>query len=400
MENMKQQGPMDQKISYDLLLVGGTVIDPLLGSHRNLDIGVIGERVAATGIKLPRGKKTRVIDCKGLTIVPGLIDMHVHVFINGGKELGIDADSIMKTGGVTTLVDAGSAGSENWSQFKRDIIQPAQVRVLSLIHLCRTGLYDLHELLDPKKSDPEGAVRVIRQDPAQVRGVKLRAGEKIIGTGQDGWDRLKEAIHVARETETFVMIHIGDSPMTLTEMVSCMSPGDMITHCYKGDSYFNKVLNDDGRVFPELLEAQRKGILFDVGHGNGSFEWTVAEKAIDQGLLPNIISTDLHAHSLVRAVFNMPMTMTKFLMLGFSLKEVVRLCTLAPAKALGLDNQIGSLMPGYAADITILGWKPGYIDLYDSYDNKRTNDGVLYAAGVIKGGVVVRDPLEKETQAK
>ena len=186
------------------------------------------------------------------------------------------------------------------------------------------------------------------------------------------------------------MVHIGNSPMTIPEIAAELSAGDIITHCYKGGIYYNRVLDDNGRVFPELFKAADNGVLFDVGHGAASFDWDVAEAAIDQGFLPSTISTDLHRGSVDGPVYDMPKTMTKFLLLGFSMNEVVRLSTIAPAKALGMDDRIGSLKPGYCADVTVLGWKSQDIDLFDGCKKHRSSKGYLYCAGVIRAGEVIR----------
>jgi len=379
--------------AMDLILTNGTVVDPSNNIHEKTEIGIKGEKIAAIGKDLSRNEKTSVIDCDGLYIVPGLIDLHVHLFEHRQERLGLNPDEIMVSGGVTTMVDAGSSGSANWALFRDRIVNKSRARVLSLINLSKIGLDNSAELLDTSNSDPEGTVRIIKDEPDLAVGVKIRAGDHIIGEGEQGRKHIMQAIHAARESETRLMVHIGNSPMTIPEIAAELSPGDIITHCYKGGIYYHNVLDENGRVFPELFKAASSGVLFDVGHGAASFDWDVAEAAISQGFLPSTISTDLHRGSIDGPVYDMPKTMTKFLMLGFSLDEVVRLSTIAPAKALGLDDRIGSLKPGYYADVTILGWKEQCIDLFDGCKKHRRSKGFLYCAGVIKAGVVIRmDP--------
>ena len=374
--------------AMDLILTNGTVVDPFNNIHEKTEVGIRGKKIAAIRKDLARNASTVVIDCGGLYVVPGLVDLHVHLFEHRQERLGLNPDAIMINGGVTTMVDAGSSGSSNWALFRDEIVSKSGARVLSLINLSRIGLDNSQELIDPKNSDPEGTVRIVKRSPIGSR-CENTGGERIIGDGEQGRKHIRQAIRAARETGSRLMVHIGNSPMTIPE-IAAISAGDIITHCYKGGIYRNKVLDDNGRVFPELFKSADNGVLFDVGHGAASFDWDVAEAAIDQGFLPSTISTDLHRGSVGGPVYDMPQTMTKFLLLGFSMNEVVRLSTIAPAKALGMDDRIGSLKPGYCADVTVLGWKNQDIDLFDGCEKHRSSKGYLYCAGVIRAGKVIR----------
>jgi dihydroorotase len=376
--------------AMDLILTNGMVVDPFSNIYEKTDVGIRDKKIAAIGKDLARNASTMVIDCAGLYVAPGLVDLHVHLFEHRQERLGLNPDEVMINGGVTTMVDAGSSGSSNWAVFRDDIVRKSRARVLSLINLSKIGLDNSQELMDPTNSDPEGTVRIIKEEPGLAVGVKIRAGERIIGEGEQGQKHIRQAIRAARESGSRLMVHIGNSPMTIPEIAAELSAGDIITHCYKGGIYRNKVLDDNGRVFPELFKSADNGVLFDVGHGAASFDWDVAEAAIDQGFLPSTISTDLHRGSVGGPVYDMPQTMTKFLLLGFSMNEVVRLSTIAPAKALGMDDRIGSLKPGYCADVTVLGWKSQDIDLFDGCKKHRSSKGYLYCAGVIRAGKVIR----------
>lgn len=377
-----------KNVAYDLILTNGRVIDPLLKLDKITEVAVIGGRIAQIGDDLARSRKTKVIDVKGLLVVPGLIDLHVHVFER--QSLGINADIMLKHG-VTTVVDAGSAGPANWQEFKRDSIDKSRIRVLEFLHVCKTGLdeVDTGELLDPEKMDVPATVRTIKEYPTLIRGVKLRAGDHLIGYGAQGEMIIDGAIDAARQTDTPIMIHIGNAPIPLARIVEKMKPGDMITHSYKGGEYFNNLFDENDVIDSTLFEARESGVIFDVGHGAGSFDFNVAERAFEKGFFPGSISTDLHRTSIKGPVFDMTTTMTKFVMLGMSLNDVVRLSTLEPAKILGLEDEIGSLAPGHCADITVLKFVEGPVEMFDSYGNKRIANGIYKAAKVIIGGVEV-----------
>lgn len=377
----------------DVVLTGGTVIDPVQDLDDVVEVGIRGERVAAIGLDLPRSRRTQVLDCRGHYVVPGLIDLHVHTY-PGMTPLGLDPDDLMHDGGVTTLVDAGSAGADTWAGLRDSVITPASARVLAYVHLCSTGLAAFHrgELLSPHLSDPEGASRIIAENPTLAVGVKIRAGAHMIGDGEQGWRHFRQAVRAARDADSSLMVHIGDTPMPLTDLVAELEPGDVVTHCYKGGSFHHRVLDEAERVYPALLRAAEDGIAFDVGHGGGSFSWDVAQRAIDQGLSPSTISTDLHTDSVVGPVFDMPTTMTKLHLLGLSLSEVVERATIRPARLIGRDAEIGHLCPGACADVTVLRWREEPIELRDSYGNTRPADRCLEATGVIRAGRVWRNP--------
>ncbi|HHW08368.1 MAG TPA: amidohydrolase/deacetylase family metallohydrolase, partial [Firmicutes bacterium] len=375
---------------FDTIFTGGTVVDPAQNIYEEMEVGVKGTRIAALGKELARSPWTKVVDCRGLIITPGLIDLHVHVY-PGATPLGIDPDEVMLVGGVTTMVDAGSAGSSNWPGLRDQVVLKAKPQILSLIHLSAIGLAASDftgELLSPILADPEGAAQVLLNERALAVGVKLRAGAHLLGEGDHAWQLLRRAAKLARDTGTWLMVHVGNTPMSLPELVAELAPGDVITHCYKGGPYGHKVLDEHGRVWPALKEAAAAGIIFDVGHGAGSFGWEVAAQAIEQGFLPQVISTDLHYYSLKQPVGNLPLTMTKFILLGLSLPEVIARCTAAPAAVLGREKEIGSLLPGSTADITLLRWREESISLYDCYGEVREADRYLECAGVMRAGVL------------
>ena len=371
-------------MQLDLVLTGGTVVDPSQDIHTTQDIGVLGDQIVdLTSLESYSAKRT--IDASGLLITPGLIDLHAHVY-KRHVPLSIDADSTSLAGGVTTVLDAGSAGSYNFAGFKHDVIDRVETEVLGLVNLSCIGLVAAHygELMDARYADPDGVVETIRQFPGQAVGVKIRAGAHIIGSGQQGWDNFLKAVQAARDSNTWLMIHIGECPMPLPEMIPHLQPGDCITHCFKGGS--TTVLNDNQQIHSALAAARDNGIIFDVGHGYGSFHWDVAEAAAEQGFLPSTISTDLHVMNLHGPVFDMPTTMSKFLHLGVSLDDVIDMSTTTPARVLGRAGDLGTLAAGTVADITILEQHSGEFTFTDSYDENRTGNTKLTAVGIVRRG--------------
>ena len=371
-------------MQLDLLLTGGTVVDPSQNLHEVRDLGIVGGTIADLS-ESGSYSAAKTIDVSGLIITPGLIDLHAHVY-KRHVPLSIDADSTSLAGGVTTVLDAGSAGSYNFAGFKHDIIDRVETEVLGLVNLSCIGLVAANygELMDDRYADPDGVVETIRRFPGKAVGVKIRASAHIIGSGQQGWDNFLKAVKAARDSDTWLMIHIGECPMTLPEMLPHLQPGDCITHCFKGGS--TTVLNEDNQVYPELIAAKEKGVIFDIGHGFGSFNWDVAETAIAQGFIPNCISTDLHQMNLHGPVFDMPTTMSKFLHLGLSLDDVIDMSTTQPAQVLGRVGDLGTLTPGTVADITLLEQHTGKFNFTDSYDQIRIGDCKLTAAGIVRRG--------------
>ena len=371
-------------MEIDLLITGGTVIDPSQNLHEVREIGISGTQIVELESHESYSAK-KTLDASGLIVTPGLIDLHAHVY-KRHVPISIDADATSLAGGVTTVLDAGSAGSYNFEGFKHDVIDRADTEILGLVNLSCIALVAAHygELMDARYADPDGVVETIRRFPNQAVGVKIRAGAHIIGSGQQGWDNFKKAVQAARDSQTWLMIHIGECPMALPEMMPHLQPGDCITHCFKGGS--TTVLNQEGRIHSELATARDNGIIFDIGHGFGSFHWEIAEAAVEQGFIPSTISTDLHLMNLHGPVFDMPTTMSKFLHLGVSLDDVIDMSTTQPARVLGRAGDLGTLAPGTVADITLLEKHDGQFAYTDSYDQTRTGREKLTAVGIVRRG--------------
>ncbi len=374
-------------MSYDIVIRGGEVIDPSQGLRKVCDVAVQGDRIAAVEDSIDASGTHQVIDARGQLVVPGLIDLHVHVYPH--SPFGLDPDSLCAAGGVTTMLDAGTAGSYNFDAFRRETIDRAKTQVFSLVNLSCIGLIaaNLGELLDRRYADPEGVVATIARNSDVAVGVKIRAGTHIIGAGEQGSANLNDAIKAARDSGTWVMVHIGESPMSIPELAEALAPGDCITHCFKGGS--TRVTDDAGQIFEGIHAAAERGVIFDVGHGFGSFQWEVVQAAIDQGLEPTTISTDIHTKNINGPVYDMPTTMSKFLMLGTPLERVIEMSTTRPAQILKQEGELGTLKVGSVADIAVVEQHIGRFVFTDSYKQQRIGETLLTASTTVRRGEIV-----------
>ena len=372
----------------DILIKGGEVIDPSQNLGGVRDVAVSGGKIIAVEESLADHEAPDVIDARGLLVTPGLIDLHVHVYTHA--PLGLNADSLCAAGGVTTMLDAGTAGSYNFDAFRRDNIDRYATQIFSLVNLSCIGLIAANhgELMDRRYADPEGVKETIARHPDVAVGVKIRAGAHIIGSGEQGWDNFRDAVRAARESGTWLMVHIGECPMPIPQMLDHMQGGDCITHCFKGGS--TRILDDSSKLFDEVrVAADERGVNFDVGHGFGSMQWETVEAAIEQGFEPTTISTDLHIKNIDGPVYDMPTTMSKFLMLGVPLDRVIDMSTTRPAKILKQEGELGTLRVGSVADIAVLEKREGEFVFTDSYRNTRIGRELLISAATVRRGRIV-----------
>lgn len=374
-------------MNCDILIRGGEVIDPSQHLRGVRDVAVVDGQIAAMAAHLDDVAPKHTIDARGLFVVPGLIDLHVHVYPH--SPWGLEPDPLCPAGGVTTMLDAGSAGSYSFGAFRRETIDRSQTQILALVNLSCVGLLTgrLGELLDRRYADVEGVKSTIRDHADVAVGVKIRASRELIGEGKQGWANFRDAIRAARESETWLMVHIGDCPMSIPELVNELSPGDCVTHCFRGGS--TRVNDDNGRIWDAVSEAAQRGVIFDVGHGEGSFQWDVVESALEQGFEPTSISTDLHTGNINGPVYDMPTTMSKFLMLGVPLERVIEMSTSRPAAILKQGHQLGTLAAGTIADITLLEKRDGQFRFTDSHRADRTGHELLVAVATIRRGEIV-----------
>lgn len=371
--------------AYDLLIAGGTVIDPASGLHDRRDVGIADGRIVAVAARLSTSAARDVLDATDRLVVPGLVDLHVHVY-PGVADLSVEADPTCLGRGVTTVVDAGSSGANTFPGFRRHVVEASRGRVLAYLNISATGQIDpfLGELHDLRFADPERAAAVARAHPDVVVGFKVRVSEMLAGpNGLAGLDRALEA---GRATGLPVMVHIGGTSFDIEEALDRLRPDDVVTHAYTGWNP-GGILTDGGRVVAAAREARARGVRFDVGHGAGSFTWRTAEAALADGFRPDTISSDLHRFNVAAPVRDLATTLSKFLLLGLSIDDVVAMATTAPAVALGpAGTGLASLAVGAAADVTVLALEEGRFELVDSAGTSRSARQRLVPVATVRAG--------------
>lgn len=371
--------------SYDLLITGGTAIDPASGLHDRRDVAIADGRIAAVEPVIPTSGAEAVIDATATYVVPGLVDLHVHVY-PGVADLSVEPDPTCLDRGATTVVDAGSSGANTFPGFRRWVIEPARGRILAYLNISATGQIDpfLGELHDLRFADPERAAAVALANPDVIVGFKVRLSEMLAGpNGLAGLDR---AIEAGRATSLPVMAHIGGTPFPIEDALVRMRPGDIVTHAYTGWQP-GAIISDAGRLVPAAREARERGVRFDVGHGAGSFTWPVAEAALADGFRPDTISSDLHRFNIASPVHDLATTLSKFLLLGLSIDDVVAMATTAPAASLGAAGRtLGTMAVGAEADVTVLRLEEGRFTLTDSAGTARDARQRLVPTAVVRAG--------------
>src|SRR5918999_2905850 len=350
---------------YDLVLKGGTVVDPSVDLHGAYDIAVQNGTIAHIAPTIPREEARRALEVAGTIVTPGLIDLHAHVF-EGFNSNGVHPDLGGVYAGVTTLVDAGSSGCATFRGFPRHIIPQCHTEIIPFLHICQTGLATSPDILAEGSIDLEGTLRVADQYKGLIRGIKARMVSPALEIM--GMEMPRLARRAARESSIKLMVHIGDTekrydPKGIHPLLDLLEPGDILTHYFTPNP--GGVLDANGRLVPEAREAAARGVWLDTAHGRSNFSFDVGRRCIDQGLLPHCISTDLTVPGRLRTVHSMTEMMTRFLGLGFTLEQVVTMCTENPAKAIGADQRLGSLAVARQADISVLEIHDGDWVVYD-----------------------------------
>ena len=369
----------------DLVLRGGRVIDPASGRDEIVDIAFGEGKVIEIGHDL-RDNGAEVVDARGLLVVPGLIDLHTHVYW-GGTSLGVDAAKVARRSGTTTFVDAGSAGPGNFHGFRRHVIEPSPLRIIPYLNVSFPGIFAFSaavmfgECAEIRLLDPRECVRVINANRDLIAGVKVRVGRN--AGGASGVAPLEIALEVAEETGLPVMAHLDNPPPGRLEVLSRLRRGDVLTHCFR--PFPNAPVHGDGRIREEVFEARRRGVIFDIGHGGGSFGFRTAEAMLAAGFLPDVISSDVHTLSINGPAFDQLVTMSKCLCLGMQLVDVVQASTAAPAAALGRAD-IGRLETGSIGDAAVIELAEGEFDYRDVLGESRAGRWRLKIRGLVVGG--------------
>lgn len=381
--------------SIDLLLKGGHVIDPKNNINSVMDVAIAEGKILRVAQNIPVAEARRVVDVKGLYVTPGLIDMHVHVFVgndlnsyiaNGPTSVSPDAFTFRT--GVTTVVDAGSSGWRNFRLFKEQTIDRAHTRVLALLNIVGTGMFGRFEEQDVNDMNPVMTANMIKKlYPEIIVGIKS-------AHYWGDFTQVDRAVEAGKLANVPVMVDFGehDPPNSIESLfMQHLRPGDIFTHTFSyGPKQRETIVDEEGKVKPFVFAAQKRGLIFDVGHGGGAFSWRQAVPALKQGFKPDVISTDLHTQSMNAGMKDLANVMSKFLNLGMSLQEVIQRTTVSPARVIN-KPELGHLSPGTEADVAVFNLRKGDFGFTDVRGAKLKGNQKLEAELTIRAGRIVWD---------
>jgi dihydroorotase len=384
-------GPNDK---FDLVIKNCDVLDPSQSLRGKRDIGIRFGMIEALEADIPAARAERLLDAGGKLVTPGLIDLHSHVFPYGSA-IGIPADELVAHQCTTTCVSAGDAGANNFAAFRRHIVAQTRTRLYAFIHIANTGLtpFPVAELYNIDFAQVDACARAIGENADMALGAKVRMSENVIA--KHGTEPLKRAIMACEKSGTNgkIMCHIGgvETRKLMSDILDLLRPGDVLTHAYSG---FPNIAGDftnivqDGKLLPAALAAKQRGVIFDVGHGGGSFDYTMCEAAVAQGAPPDTISSDIHVFS-----GNSPgmpyltWVMSKFMGLGFTLEQVVTMATVNPARVINRIPKLGTLQVGAPGDVAIMELVEGPVSFVDTRNNRRDGKAFLKPVQTVTAGV-------------
>lgn len=389
-KNQSSMRSLKGEFMYDLLIKGGRVIDPSCNIDEKLDIATKGDRIAIVARDIQPQHSKQVIDASDKLVTPGLIDLHCHVY--DIYRNGVKPDIAGVQQGVTTVVDAGTAGEAIFYGFPKYIIPSSRTSVFCFINIRSAGLTVPRELEDWREIDLDTTADIIRSNQDIIKGIKIRIRGKTIASSNT------RVLEMAKETaQRFglpIMVHIGEKTKQLSqismlteEVLSLMQQGDILSHVFT--SGWGGILRPDGSIMPELRDAMQRGVVLDVGHGTSNFSFEVARKVMAQGVLPTTLSTDLGANTISGPVYGLTVTMSKFLALGLDMKQIIEMTTINAARAISIENKKGSLMPGMDADISILELQTGTWQLQDSQQQMIEAKNLIVPCITIKSGEAI-----------
>jgi dihydroorotase len=391
-------GPADK---FDLVIKGGDVLDPSQKLKGKRDIGIRWGAIESVEAEIPVERALKTINASGKLVLPGLVDLHSHVYPYGSA-IGIPADELVQFQGTTTVVSAGDAGANNLAALRRYIVAQSRTRIYAFIHIANNGLSasPVAELYNIDNAQVDACARALAENQDFLIGVKVRMSENVIF--KHGVEPLKRGIQACEECgwRARMMVHIGgvETKQLMTDILDLLRPGDVLTHCYSGapnmSGLFTNIVQD-GKVLPAAVAAKERGVIFDVGHGGGSFDFTVAEIAIPGGCTPDTISSDIHVVSgNSPGVPFLPNVMSKFLALGFSLDQVVSMASSAPARIIDREPNIGTLQVGAPGDVAIMDLVEGPVTFLDTRNNKREGRLLLRPVQTVINGVPFGRPYQ------
>jgi dihydroorotase len=383
-----------QNAGGEILIKGGTVIDPRNNINAVMDVSISAGKVARVAANITPAANARVVDATGLYVVPGLIDMHAHVFFGTEKDAylsnadqAVPPDSHSFRSGQTTLVDAGGAGWRNFQQFKENVIDRSRTRVLAFINIVGAGMKGGPPEQNLADMDAKLTAMRIQQNRNVIVGIKVA---HYIGSE---WDPVDRGVAAGKETNVPVMVDFGRAtpPLPIEDLLlKHLRPGDILTHAYAHVTGRQGIVDDAGKVRPGVLEARKRGLIFDVGHGGGSFVWRQVVAATKQGFYPDVISTDLHTGSQNAGMKDILVTMSKLLNLGMPLADVIKANTQRAADVIKRP-ELGHLSAGSDADVAILAVRKGTFGFIDSEGSKMMGNQKLECELTIRAGQVVYD---------
>jgi len=391
-------GPNDK---YDLLIRNANVLDPSQGLTGKRDIGIRYGQIETIAATIAAERGSRVLDVSGKLVTPGLIDLHCHTYPYGSG-IGIPADELVAHQCTTTVVSAGDAGANNFAAYRRFVVPASRTRQYAFVHIALAGLagFPVPELYNIDYAQVEAAARAVAENADMVLGIKVRMSENVIA--RHGTEPLKRAIKACEMSgvPAKVMCHIGGvaDRALMAQVLDLLRPGDVLTHCYSGAPNIagdGTNIVQDGKLLPAALEAKKRGVVFDIGRGGGSFDYAIAEAAIAQGCPPDTISSDIHVFSgNTPGMPYLPWVMSKLIGLGFSLPEVVAMATTAPARVIARMPKLGTMQAGAPADLSILDLVDGPVEFVDTRNNKRTGKTHLRPVGAVVAGVAFGRPYQ------
>lgn len=376
--------------NYDLMLTGGSVIDPVLGIAHDKTVAVRGGRIAYVGPPSPSARAIRTIDISGQYVLPGLVDLHTHIF-RGCTFWGIDHRRVGWRSGVTTWIDAGSSGAYSAGGFRELVAADDSAgQAYAWLNISAIGLVgETFESVRLEHCDVAAALKVLAENRDIYVGLKVRIDHNVVG--DNGLEPLRRAQSVADELGVPIMVHIGVGPPTLDRVLEIMRPGDVLTHCYTSTNM--SPVDDSGQIRSSVRAARERGVFLDLGHGGGGFSFPTAEAMLKAGFSPDTISSDLHHISAHGPMVDLVTCMNKMLCLGMPLREVVAATTSVPARIAGLPPGVGTLDVGAPADLAVMAIDRGDFPLYDIALNKRIADTRLRSVQTIVRGRLLESAM-------
>jgi dihydroorotase len=371
-------------MDFDLVIKGGEVVDPGAGLSGRLDVGIAGGVIAAVDRNLPTAGARATLDATGQIVTPGLFDLHTHVYW-GATYWGIEPDPIAARTGVTTWLDAGTAGSYGFPGFRRYVVERCEARVFALLNVSAIGLTAAtYEMANLDYCDLNLARQIVEANRDVILGLKARIDA--LTTRGVGLEPLRLARKLADQVGLPLMVHVGKAPPELEDIFTLLRPGDILTHCCTGQT--NRILTPTGQLHEYVRRAWDAGLILDVAHGTGSFSYEVAEPMLAAGLLPDVISTDIHQLSVQGPMFDLPTTLSKFLNLGMSLADVIERVTARPARAVRRP-ELARLRPGAPADVALFALEEGAFTFHDVFMASRPGRVRLVNRATIRGGTLM-----------